>query len=93
MQEEMEVSEDEMVGWHHRLNGQKFEQNLGDGRGQGGLAHCCPWGCKEPDMTEQLQHINMNHNHVSKLDLKQTSSLKQMLRISLPWVNGSKPLQ
>ena len=43
--------------------------------------------------TEQLQHINMNHNHVSKLDLKQTSSLKQMLSISLPWVNGSKPLQ
>ena len=61
MQEEMEVSEDEMVGWHHRLNGQKFEQNLGDGRGQGGLAHCCPWGCKEPDMTEQL-HSNSNRH-------------------------------
>ena len=49
------VAEDEMVGWHHRLNGQEFEQTLGDSEGQGSLACCSPWGCKEPlDMTEQL---------------------------------------
>ena len=38
-----------MVGWHHQLNG--HEQALGDGDGQGGLACCSPWGCKESDMT------------------------------------------
>ena len=38
------VTEDEMVGWHHRLNGHKFEQILGDGEGQGSLACCSPWG-------------------------------------------------
>ena len=46
--------EDEMVGWHHRLNGHEFEQTLGDGDGQGGLACCGPWGHKESDTTEQL---------------------------------------
>ena len=39
--------EDDMVGWHHRLNGHEFEQVLGVGDGQGGLACCSPWGCKE----------------------------------------------
>ena len=48
------MTEDEMVGWHHRLNGHKFEQPLGIGDGQGNLACCSPWGCKESDMTEQL---------------------------------------
>ena len=43
----------EMVGWHHRPNGHEFEQALGDGEGQGGLACCSPRGCKELDMTEQ----------------------------------------
>ena len=37
-------TEDEMVGWHHRLNGHEFEQALGDGEGQGGLLCCSPWG-------------------------------------------------
>ena len=41
------MTEDEMVGWHHRLNGHKFEQTLGDGEGQGSQACCIPWGCKE----------------------------------------------
>ena len=48
------VTEDEMDGWHHRLNGHEFEQTLGDGQGQGSLACCSPWGNKELDMTEQL---------------------------------------
>ena len=43
-----------MVGWHHRLNGHEFEQDLGDGDGQGGLACCSPWGCKESDTTEWM---------------------------------------
>ena len=46
--------EDEMAGWHHRLNGHEFEQTLGDGKGQGSLAFCSPWGYKELDTTEQL---------------------------------------
>ena len=44
--------EDEMVGWHNRLNGHEFAQALGDGEGQGGLACCSPWGCKKLDITE-----------------------------------------
>ena len=46
------MAEDEMVGWLHQLNGQKFEQTPGDGEGQGNLACCYPWGHKESDMTE-----------------------------------------
>ena len=45
---------DEMVEWHYRLNGHEFEQAPGVGNGQGGLACCNPWGCKELDMTERL---------------------------------------
>ena len=47
--EEKGVTEDEMVGWHHWLDVYQFEQVLGDGDGQGGLACCSPQGCKEPD--------------------------------------------
>ena len=43
--------EDEMVGWHHRLNGHESEQILGDGEGLGSLACCSPRGCKELDRT------------------------------------------
>ena len=51
-QEEKGTTEDEMVGWHHRLNGHEFEQAPGDGEGQGSLACCSPWGHKEMDTTE-----------------------------------------
>ena len=53
-QEDKEVTEDEMVGWHHRLNGREFEQALGIGDRQGSLVCGSPWGHKESDMTEQL---------------------------------------
>ena len=46
------MTEDEMAGWRHRLNGHVFEQTLGVGDGQGGLACCDSWGCKESDTTE-----------------------------------------
>ena len=46
-QEEKGMTQDEMVGWHHRLNGHEFEQAPGDGEGQGSLACCSPWGRKE----------------------------------------------
>ena len=53
-----------MVGWYHWPSGHKFEQALGGGEGQGSLACCSPWGCKELDMTDQLNsnaiYSNMN---------------------------------
>ena len=52
--EEKGTIEDEMVGWHHQLYGHEFEQALGVGDGQGGLACCSPWGCQQSDMTERL---------------------------------------
>ena len=48
------MTEDEMAGWHHRLNGYEFEQTPGDNEGQGGLACYSPWGRKESVMTWQL---------------------------------------
>ena len=57
-QKEKGASEDETVGWHHQLNGHVFLQTLGDGEGQGGLACCCLWGCKESDPTGQLNTSN-----------------------------------
>ena len=52
------MTEDEMVGWHHRLNGHEFEQARVDGEGQGSLVFCSPWDGKESDMTEQLNNNN-----------------------------------
>ena len=46
--------EDEMVGWHHQLDGHEVEQALGVGDGQGSLACCSPWGHRESDTTERL---------------------------------------
>ena len=53
------MTEDEMVGWHHRLDGHEFDQALGNGEGQGSLACCSPWGRKgSSDMTERLNNDN-----------------------------------
>ena len=46
-----------MVGWHQQLNGQEFQQVLGDGEEQRSLVCCSPWGCKELDMTVQLNNL------------------------------------
>ena len=54
MQEEKGTTEDEMVGWHHRLDGHGFGWTPGVGDGQGGLVCCSSWGRKESDMTERL---------------------------------------
>ena len=48
------MTEDEMVGKHHQLDGHESEQAPGIGDGQGGLVCCSPWGCKELDTTVQL---------------------------------------
>ena len=54
------MTEDEMDGWHHGLNGHEFEQTSGDSEGQGSLVCCSPWGPKELDMTEQLNSNSSN---------------------------------
>ena len=55
-QVEKGMIENEMVEWHHWLNGHEFEQALEDGEGEGRLACCSPWGHKESDMTERLNN-------------------------------------
>ena len=58
--------QDEMVGWHHWLNGHEFEQVPGVGDGQGSLECCSPWGCKEPDTTQRLSWSELNYLFSSK---------------------------
>ena len=60
-QEEKGTAEDEMVGWHHGLNGHEFEQALGVGDGQGSLACCSVWGRKESNTTEWLNWSSVSH--------------------------------
>ena len=57
-QEEKGTTEDEMVGWHHWLDGHELKQASGDSKRQGSLVCCSLWGCKESDMTEQLNNNN-----------------------------------
>ena len=63
-QEEKGTIEDEMVGWHHRLNGHGFGWTLGVGDGQGGLACCSSWGCKESDRTERLMNWTLDDSRL-----------------------------
>ena len=58
------VTEDEMVGWHHPVDGHEFEQILGDSEGQGSLACYSPWGRKESHMTEQLNNKQHHSSHL-----------------------------
>ena len=62
-QEEKGTTEDEMAGWHHRLDGHEFEQALGVGDGQGGLACCSSWGHKESDTTERVNKLSHGEAH------------------------------
>ena len=75
-QEEKGTTEDETVGWHHQPNGHEFEQALGDGEGEGRLACCSPWGCKESDMTEQL---NNNYIQGTVLDTEDSDKVPALL--------------
>ena len=63
-QEEKGTTEDEMVGWHHQLNGHGFEWTPGVGDGQGGLACGSSWGCKESDTTEWLKWTELNYIYI-----------------------------
>ena len=66
-QEEKGMTEDEMAGWHHWLNGRESGWTPGVGDGQGGLACCDSWGCKESDMTERLNWTEWLATHSSVL--------------------------
>ena len=69
-QEEKGMTEDEMVGWHHRLNGHGFRWIPGVGDGQGGLACCGSWSHKEPDTTEWLNWSNKTDIIILKVCLQ-----------------------
>ena len=62
------TTENEMVGWHNRLDRHEFEQALGVGDGQGRLACCSPWGCKELDPTEQLNWRILQYLQINQCD-------------------------
>ena len=59
--QEKGVTEDEMVGWHHRLDGYEFEQTLGDSEGQESLVWCSSWGRKQLDTTQRLNNNNNSY--------------------------------
>ena len=63
-QEQKGMTKDEMAGWHHQLDGHEFEQALGVGDRQGSLVCCSPWGCKELDVTEQLNWLKLLEKQV-----------------------------
>ena len=65
-QEEKGMTEDEMVGWHHQLNGHGFGWTPGVGDRQGGLTYCSSWGRKELDTTEQLNWTELKSQDFSK---------------------------
>ena len=68
-QKEKGTTENEMVGWHHWLNGHEFQQTSGVGDGQGGLACWSPWGCKESDTAERLNWPELNKQALAKMSL------------------------
>ena len=74
------MTEDEIIGWHHRLNGHEFEQTLGVGEGPGSLVCCSPWGHKESDTTEGLNLITYLLNMVSS-----ECVLSPVLFFETPW--------
>ena len=81
-QEEKGMTEDEMVGWHHRLDGHGFEQAPGVDAGQGSLECCSPWGCKELDMTEWLYWLQIIRRTWKLL----TSGISLMITYLFLWI-------
>jgi len=95
--QEKEMTEDEMVGWHHWLNGHEFEQTPGVGDGQGGLACWGPWGCKESDTTEwlhwtkQINILGTDQSDQGFRNIKETLVLwRQWRHLIDPWQENSK---
>ena len=92
-QEKKGATEDEMLGWHHRLNGHEFEQAPGDGEGQGGLACCRPWGRKESDTTERLNNNEYGDGEQDRIEGGQLSEASGWLpRYELHQAGWDSPL-
>ena len=89
-QEEKGTTEDEMAGWHHRLDGCESEWTLGVGGGQGGLSCCNSWGRKESDTTERLNWTELNENcyFVSLSPALSISLFLGQLILGLPWLSS-----
>ena len=81
-QEEKGVTEDEIAGWHHRLNWLEFELSPGASEGQGSLARCSPWGCKELDMTKQLKK---KHHYIWRHEIFDLVYFNHNIAISQLW--------
>ena len=77
-QEDKGTTEDEIAGWHHRLDGCEFEWIPGHGDGQGGLACCDSWGCKESDTTERLNWTERKENFLGRF------IIENVFKCSLP---------
>ena len=82
-QEEKGMTEDEMAGWHHRLNGHEFEWTLGVGDGQGGLACCDSWGHKESDTTEELTWTELKVRESIKYIHSSQSNIKILMNMEI----------
>ena len=79
------MTEDEMIGWHHQLDGHEFEQAPGVGDGQGSLVCCSPWGCKQSDTTERLNWTEkyMPFSYFKKHEILRHKSKKYIQRIGV----------
>ena len=77
-QEEKGTTEDEMVVWHHWLNGHEFEQALGAGNGQGSLVCCRQWSYKELYLTERLNWTEVKHSSKQRWRTSETTYLNRV---------------
>ena len=93
-QEEKGMTEDELVGWHHQLNGHESEWSLGGSEGQGSLECCSPWSHKESDVTEQLNKNNllsMRFNYSLIILTQKTQCLSRNVLILLRLISWCRP--
>ena len=86
------VTEDEMVGWHHRLNGHESEQTLGDSEGQGSLVCCSPWGCIESDTNYWLNNNNSPESYLRNTQFQSAVALQVGEGKYSTWGHTSHPL-
>ena len=95
-QEEKEMTEDEMAGWHHGLDAHESEWTLGDGDGQGGLACCDSWNCKESYTTERLSGTELNwfySYHTTQFRLTTFQALYGHMWLEVTVLNGTCLIQ
>ena len=78
------MTEDEMVGWYHQFNGHEFEQAPGDSEGQGSLAYCSLWGCKESDRIITTATVYQVLGVHQRMKRTKTSRGPQAARVAIP---------